>query len=111
MRLQTLFNGYSLLFRHEIRFTGFRTIYPCQYCYVDLNTSGNGSTLSRDCTTNSLELSISVTLAPLSKGVGASEELMVHLSHEIIARHFQLREAPTNRTNRYLNENILILTP
>ena len=68
MRLQTLFNGYSLLFRHEIRFTGFRPIYPCQYCYVDLNTQGNGSILSRDHITNSLlTLNFCYPSAPLER--------------------------------------------
>ena len=44
---------------------------------------GKGSTHSRGRSTSAPELSSSVALAPPSKGVGTSEELIVHISSSV----------------------------
>ena len=44
---------------------------------------GKGSTRLRGRSTSAPELSSSVALAPLSKDVRTSEELIVHPSHEV----------------------------
>ena len=51
--------------------------------YKYIQTQGKESTLSRGRSASAPELSSSVTLAPLSKGIGTSEELIVHPSHEV----------------------------
>ena len=64
-------------------------------------TTGKGSTLLRGRATSALRLSSSVALAPLSKGVRTSEELIEYPSHEVWIMHFQLKEVLANQTKPY----------
>ena len=59
---------------------------------------GKGSTLSKGCSTSAPAFSSSVALAPFLKGVGTSEDLIVHPSHEVQIKHFQLGKLPANQT-------------
>ena len=58
---------------------------------------GKGSTLSRVRSTSAPELSSSVALVPLSKGVGTSEDLIMHPSQKVWIRHLQLGDSPENQ--------------
>ena len=58
---------------------------------------GKGSTHLRGRSTSAPELSSSVELAPPSKGVGTSEELIEHIIPKF-GLGFQLGEAPANQT-------------